>query len=210
MRLAVLASVLVLAAVPAFGQGQVNVYNWSDYIADAELKNFEKNTGIKVNYTTYDSNEILDAKLKTGRSGYDIVVPTASPFFVRQLAAGLFLPLAPRVFMAHKIQFTYSRSVPCVAGAAELACIEIVLRAVPDPDVLKADLDALARSSHLASDHLPRLWSVTTMRLVTDPATLRTYSRETRWHAYWSDGVSGPEQSLFESEKTLESMSTAQ
>src|SRR5712672_1586965 len=85
--------VLALAAAPALGQGQVNVYNWSDYVAETELKNFEKNTGIKVNYTTYDSNEILDAKLKTGRSGYDVVVPTASPFFVRQLAAGLFLPL---------------------------------------------------------------------------------------------------------------------
>ena len=90
MRSAVLACLLVFAAGPAFGQKQVNVYNWSDYIAEAELKNFEKDTGIKVNYTTYDSNEILDAKLKTGRSGYDVVVPTASPFFVRQLAAGLF------------------------------------------------------------------------------------------------------------------------
>src|SRR5262245_60182627 len=93
MRLPVLASLLVLAAVPAFGQGQVNVYNWSDYIAEVELKNFAKQTGIKVNYTTYDSNEILDAKLKTGRSGYDVVVPTASPFFVRQLAAGPYQPL---------------------------------------------------------------------------------------------------------------------
>ena len=78
---------LLLAAGPAFGQGQVNVYNWSDYIAEDQLKLFAKDTGIKVNYTTYDSNEILDAKLKTGRSGYDVVVPTASPFFVRQLAA---------------------------------------------------------------------------------------------------------------------------
>jgi putrescine transport system substrate-binding protein len=93
MRLPVLASLLVLAAAPAFGQGAVNVYNWSDYIAEDQLKVFEKDTGIKVNYTTYDSNEILDAKLKTGRSGYDVVVPTASPFFVRQLGAGLFLPL---------------------------------------------------------------------------------------------------------------------
>jgi tetratricopeptide (TPR) repeat protein len=126
------------------------------------------------------------------------------------MTAGLFLPLAPLLFMSHKIQFTYSRPVPCLPDAAELSCIEIVLHAVPDPDVLKADLDALARSSHLASGHLPRLWSVTTMRLVTDPATLRTYSRETRWHAYWSDGVSGPEESLFESEKTLESMSPTQ
>ncbi len=71
----------------------MNVYNWSDYIAEDQLKDFAKDTGIKVNYTTYDSNEILDAKLRTGKSGYDIVVPTASPFFVRQLQANIFLPL---------------------------------------------------------------------------------------------------------------------
>src|SRR5260370_25270654 len=93
MRLFVVAAMLGLLSNSAFGQGQVNVYNWSDYIAEAELKNFQKDTGIKVNYTPYDSNEILDAKLKTGRSGYDVVVPTASPFFARQLAAGLFAPI---------------------------------------------------------------------------------------------------------------------
>ncbi len=93
MRLPVLAALLVLAVGPAFGQGQVNVYNWSDYIAEDQLKAFEKDSGIKVNYTTYDSNEILEAKLRAGRSGYDVVVPTASPFFVRQLAAGLYKPL---------------------------------------------------------------------------------------------------------------------
>jgi putrescine transport system substrate-binding protein len=93
MRPALPALVLALAAAPAFGQGKVNVYNWSDYIAEEQLKVFEKGTGIKVNYTTYDSNEILDAKLRTGRAGYDVVVPTASPFFVRQLAANLYRPL---------------------------------------------------------------------------------------------------------------------
>ena len=93
MRLPALAALLVLAAAPAFGQGSVNVYNWSDYIAEDQLKAFEKDSGIKVNYTTYDSNEILEAKLRAGRSGYDVVVPTASPFFVRQLAAGLYRPL---------------------------------------------------------------------------------------------------------------------
>ena len=98
MRLPVLVTLLALAATPAFAPafaqgGSVNVYNWSDYIAEDQLKAFEKDTGIKVNYTTYDSNEILDAKLRTGRSGYDVVVPTASPFFVRQLAADLYLPL---------------------------------------------------------------------------------------------------------------------
>src|SRR5216683_3168445 len=68
MRLAVLASLLATlfswAAGPSLGQAQVNVYNWSDYIAEDQLKVFSKDTGIKVNYTTYDSNEILDAKLK--------------------------------------------------------------------------------------------------------------------------------------------------
>jgi putrescine transport system substrate-binding protein len=78
MRLCLFACLLALAS-PAVAQKQVNVYNWSDYIAEDQLKVFTQQTGIKVNYTTYDSNEILDAKLKAGRSGYDVVVPTASP-----------------------------------------------------------------------------------------------------------------------------------
>jgi putrescine transport system substrate-binding protein len=93
MRPSFLALALVFATGPALSQGSVNVYNWSDYIAEDQLKEFAKQTGTKVNYTTYDSNEILDAKLKTGKSGYDVVVPTASPFFVRQLDARLYLPL---------------------------------------------------------------------------------------------------------------------
>ena len=92
MRLGFFVCLLTVLGGPAFGQ-RVDVYNWSDYIAEDQLKVFSKETGIKVNYTTYDSNEILDAKLRTGHSGYDVVVPTASPFFVRQLAANLFLPL---------------------------------------------------------------------------------------------------------------------
>jgi putrescine transport system substrate-binding protein len=82
----------LLLAAPSVAQS-VNVYNWSDYIAEDQLKAFEASSRIKVNYTTYDSNEILDAKLKTGKTGYDIVVPTASPFFVRQLSANLFQKL---------------------------------------------------------------------------------------------------------------------
>jgi len=93
MRLAIIAFSVALLAAPAFAQGQVNVYNWSDYIAEDQLKDFDKSTGIKVNYTTYDSNEILDAKLRAGKAGYDVVVPTASPFFVRQLGAKLYRPI---------------------------------------------------------------------------------------------------------------------
>jgi putrescine transport system substrate-binding protein len=55
----------------------LNIYNWSDYIADDTIKNFEKETGIKVRYDIFDSNEILHAKLVAGKSGYDVVVPSS-------------------------------------------------------------------------------------------------------------------------------------
>jgi putrescine transport system substrate-binding protein len=54
----------------------VNVYNWADYIGPTTLADFERKTGIKVNYDTYDSNEILETKLLTGRTGYDIAIPS--------------------------------------------------------------------------------------------------------------------------------------
>ena len=123
------------------------------------------------------------------------------------MTAALFLPFAPQVFLSHKVQFTYSRPVPCLPDSSQLSCIEIVLRAAPDPAVLKAHLDDFTRRARVARGHVPRLWSATTMRLVTDPATLWTYSRETRWHVYWSNGAPGPDQTLIESEKTIVSMS---
>ena len=66
----------------------LNIYNWSDYIADDTIKNFEKETGIKVNYDNYDANEVLHAKLIAGKTGYDIVVP-GSHFAKGQIAGGL-------------------------------------------------------------------------------------------------------------------------
>ncbi len=66
----------------------LNIYNWSDYIADDTLKNFEKETGIKVRYDTFDNNEILHAKLVAGKTGYDIVVPS-SGWAKLQMDAGL-------------------------------------------------------------------------------------------------------------------------
>ncbi|MBC7939008.1 MAG: polyamine ABC transporter substrate-binding protein [Chitinophagaceae bacterium] len=86
---------LVAAAAGAGAQGDskvLNVYNWSDYIADETIRNFEKETGIKVRYDNYDANEILQAKLVAGKSGYDIVVPSAH-FAKTQIAAGLYQKL---------------------------------------------------------------------------------------------------------------------
>ena len=94
--LAALAATLGLVAAPAVAQKAepkvLNIYNWSDYIAEDTIKNFEKETGIKVRYDNYDTNEILHAKLVAGRSGYDIVVPSAQ-FAKQQIDAGLFRKL---------------------------------------------------------------------------------------------------------------------
>jgi len=77
----------------ATGEEKVlNVYNWSDYIAPDLVPAFEKETGIKVNYDVFDTNEVLETKLLTGKSGYDIVVPTAQ-FMAREIPAGVFRPL---------------------------------------------------------------------------------------------------------------------
>ena len=81
LTLLAVVSTLALAAVAARAADEekvLNIYNWSDYIADDTVKNFEKETGIKVHYDNFDSNEILHSKLVAGRTGYDIVVPSSS------------------------------------------------------------------------------------------------------------------------------------
>lgn len=93
-----LAAVAVLSAL-SFQQAHaeeekvLNVYNWSDYIASDTLERFTQKTGIKVNYDVYDSNEMVEAKLMAGRTGYDVVFPTALPFVARQVQANIYQPL---------------------------------------------------------------------------------------------------------------------
>ena len=70
----------------------VNVYNWSDYIDEEILTDFEKETGIKVVYDVFDSNDVLETKMLAGGSGYDVVVPSGT-FLARQIKAGVFQPL---------------------------------------------------------------------------------------------------------------------
>lgn len=70
----------------------LHVYNWSDYIAPDTLEKFTKETGIKVVYDVYDSNEVLEAKLLAGKSGYDVVVPSNS-FLAKQIKAGVYQKL---------------------------------------------------------------------------------------------------------------------
>ncbi len=98
-RVTTLSCCLAALAALAFGANAladeekvVNIYNWADYIAPDTIKNFEKETGIKVRYDNFDSNEVLQAKLVAGRTGYDIVVP-GSHFAKMQIDGGLLLKL---------------------------------------------------------------------------------------------------------------------
>lgn len=95
MRWLILMALLVFG-VSATGLAQnrvVHVYNWSDYIAADSLADFTAATGIRVVYDVYDANETLEAKLFAGRSGYDVVFPSAHPFAGRHIGAGLYAPL---------------------------------------------------------------------------------------------------------------------
>jgi putrescine transport system substrate-binding protein len=88
------AAIALLGALPARAEEEkvLNVYNWADYIAPDTVKAFEKETGIKVRYDNFDSNEVLQAKLAAGRTGYDIVVP-GSHFAKMQIDGGLLMKL---------------------------------------------------------------------------------------------------------------------
>lgn len=95
IRNTVLAAAAVLAAAVGGAAAEdrvVNVYNWSDYIDPTILDDFTKETGIKVVYDVFDSNELVETKLLAGGSGYDVVVPTG-PFLARQITAGVFQKL---------------------------------------------------------------------------------------------------------------------
>ena len=76
-----LIAALTLATTAALAQEEekiLNIYNWSDYIAEDTIRNFEKETGIKVRYDNFDNNEIVHAKLVAGKTGYDLIVPSSN------------------------------------------------------------------------------------------------------------------------------------
>jgi len=96
-RLIALAGACAFALLAGTARAQeeekvLNIYNWSDYIAEDTIANFEKETGIKVRYDNFDSNEILHAKLVAGKTGYDIVVPSSN-WARMQIQGDLFMKL---------------------------------------------------------------------------------------------------------------------
>jgi putrescine transport system substrate-binding protein len=95
LKTRLISAAVMLAASTVLAGAQervVNVYNWSDYIDESILEEFTKETGIKVVYDVFDSNEVLETKLLAGSTGYDIVVPTGT-FLANQIKAGVFQKL---------------------------------------------------------------------------------------------------------------------
>ncbi|MFT4961029.1 MAG: putrescine transport system substrate-binding protein [Paracoccaceae bacterium] len=90
-HLTTLTAILALSSSVAFAE-EVRVYNWSDYIDEELLSKFQEETGIKLIYDVFDSNEILETKMLAGGSGYDVVVPSGT-FLQRQITAGAFQKL---------------------------------------------------------------------------------------------------------------------
>jgi len=86
-------SCFLLVAACTDSSNTVNIYNWSDYIGETTLEEFTTATGIETRYDVYDSNDILEAKLLAGGSGYDVVVPASEPYFAREIEAGLYQKL---------------------------------------------------------------------------------------------------------------------
>ncbi|MCP1416496.1 MULTISPECIES: polyamine ABC transporter substrate-binding protein [Pseudomonas] len=92
LRNAMLVGAGLTIAVSVQAAGTVHIYNWSDYIGETTLADFQKETGIKPVYDVFDSNETLEGKLLAGRTGYDVVVPS-NHFLGKQIKAGAFQKL---------------------------------------------------------------------------------------------------------------------
>ena len=92
LRNALLVGAGLTLAVSVQAAGTVHIYNWSDYIGQTTLADFQKETGIKPVYDVFDSNETLEGKLLAGRTGYDVVVPS-NHFLGKQIKAGAFQKL---------------------------------------------------------------------------------------------------------------------
>ena len=139
--------------VAAAGEEKVvNVYNWSDYIDPTMLEKFTAETGIKVNYDVFDSNEVLETKLLAGNTGYDVVVPSAS-FLERQIKAGVFRKLdrsklpnwatsTPRSCSASRCttRATSTRSTTCGARTASATTRTRSRRSTPNAPVDSWDI----------------------------------------------------------------------
>lgn len=156
---------LALSTGSLASENQVlHVYNWSDYIAEDTIANFEKETGIKVVYDVFDNNEILEARLLSGNTGFDLVVPS-SDFLGRQLKAGAFMPLDKSKLpnLANLDSTTLkllqdkdpdnSHAVPYLGGTTGIGYNVDKVAAIMGPDFKMNSWDAVLNPTNLAKLH---------------------------------------------------------
>jgi len=109
-----------------------------------------------------------------------------------EMSVPLSMPLAPRLFLTHQIEFAFTRQVPCIADSTDEACVEIVLRATPDPEALSSALTnlsqmmKLSQNTVLGKNEALQSSSATYMRLVTEPTTLQFVESDVRRYGYWT------------------------
>jgi putrescine transport system substrate-binding protein len=94
-RLTFLLSFSLLLTTAPMRADEIHLYSWSDYFGAKPIGQFSEETGTKVVYDVFDNNDIVETKLLTGKSGYDVVTPNLSPHFARQLAANVWADLDP-------------------------------------------------------------------------------------------------------------------
>ncbi len=156
---------LALSTGSLASENQVlHVYNWSDYIAEDTIANFEKETGIKVVYDVFDNNEILEARLLSGNTGFDLVVPS-SDFLGRQLKAGAFMPLDKSKLpnLANLDSTTLkllqdkdpdnTHAVPYLGGTTGIGYNVDKVAAIMGPDFKMNSWDAVLNPTNLAKLH---------------------------------------------------------
>jgi putrescine transport system substrate-binding protein len=150
---------------PATAEEKIlHVYNWSDYIAEDTVANFEKETGIKVAYDVFDSNEVLEAKLLSGNTGFDLVVPS-SDFLGRQLQAGVFMPLDksklpnlknmdPEIMaLLQEKDPDNAHAMPYLGGSTGIGYNVEKVAAIMGPDFKMNSWDAVLNPANLAKLH---------------------------------------------------------
>jgi hypothetical protein len=114
----------------------------------------------------------------------------------------LSLPLKPELFVTHQIEFAFTRQVPCTADSSDEACVELVLRATPDPEDLKRLLMNVSEPMSLNHKVALQLSSATYMRLVTEPRTLQFYESDIRRVSYWTIKGTKDDHPMIETERT--------
>jgi hypothetical protein len=120
-----------------------------------------------------------------------------------KMTAALSLPGVEQLFLSHDMEFAYTRNLPCTAGSTVPSCVELVIHATPQENLLEELIQRLAGPRRLKHGQTVHYWSASYLRIVTDPATLRTYVSDARRYWYLSNGNVDPQGTENVSERVI-------